>query len=366
LVFEGFALLTVQASPATVAPVLSSNNSMKMISFSHSGFSAAVMRSLRASALLCSLLLGPGALHASSGQWSVVTAVNSGGPGQMIDVRLDDKPVARLIYGKGQAKPYLHVFGEDGELLTNPGIDENGRTFGEFPHHRGIFIGWRVNSELGSDDLWHMGAGPKMEVAQVEKAAAGPDGATVKATVLWRSARRDAKESDLLLTETRTLKVSRPDGKRTQVDASFVLTPARDIQLAGDLQHSGVHFRAVNEVARRANETAYIFAPDKQVKGKDFQWCRLLFPIGENWYTALQMSAPENPIEELSMRNYGRFGYFFKHKLKAGEELPLRFRFVIQKTDSPANNTKQSPEQTAASRAHCDSLYREFLKSLEK
>jgi hypothetical protein len=317
-------------------------------------------------ALTCSIAIASFAFQASAGKWTIATAENTGGPGQQIDIQVDGKSVARFVFGEGQAKPFLHLFGEEGELLTNPGLDEKGKPFGEYPHHRAIFIGWKVNSELGSDDLWHMSRGTKMEVSQVDQTEATRDGATLKATVQWRSARADAGGSDLLLTETRTLKVSRPDGKRTQVDASFVLTPARDIQLAGDLQHSGVHFRAVNEVARRQSETTYLFAPDKQVKGKDFQWCRLLFPIGDRWYTALQMSAPENPIEELSMRNYGRFGYFFKKSLKTGEQLPLRFRFIVEQTDPPANKPKQSAEQIAASQAQCETLYQEFLNSLQK
>jgi hypothetical protein len=315
--------------------------------------------------------------------------VNPDGPGKAVDIQLGGRKVARFIHGEGQCKPYLHVFGEAGELLTNGGLDASGKATGQFPHHRGIYIGWnRIASDLGSFDLWHLRNGEKMEVLQFDKLDGGKDAATLVATIAWRGGKKDAAGSDLLLTEKRTLRISRPEGKATQVDAHFRLKAARDLTLGGDLQHAGIHFRAANEVATRAKETSYVSDPeDKATKGKDWtapapkkdkdgneikparepvkgdlNWCRLLFPIGDRWYAATELNAPSNPVEELSWRDYGRFGFFFKRKLAAGETLDLDYRFIVETTEAPAAKPKPSAEQIAKARAEAQTRYREFVK----
>jgi hypothetical protein len=169
------------------------------------------------------------------------------------------------------------------------------------------------------------------------------------ANIVWRAGKADSAGNDLLLKEKRTLVITKPMGKYTQVDSSFQLTPARDINLAGDLQHSGVHFRAAAEVANHEKETVYVTEPDKVVKGGNLKWCRLAFPIGDRWYAATQLNAPSNPVEELSTRNYGRFGYFFKRSLKKDEPLNLKYRFVIQplKTNGPGDLERGRKEAEA-------------------
>jgi hypothetical protein len=262
--------------------------------------------------------------------WSIQQGPNPDSPGKMVLIERDKKPVARFVYGPGQMKPFLHVYGENGELLTNGGLDSQGEPTGQYPHHRGIFIGWKINSELGNYDLWHMNNGGKMEVIDFERLDTGVDSATIVANIAWRAGKSDSDGNDLLVKEKRTLVVSKPDGKRTQVDARFELTPARDLNLAGDLQHSGVHFRAANTVAEHEKDTVYVSEPDSVAKGANLKWCRLAFPIGERWYSATQFNAPSNPVEELSTRNYGRFGYFFKRSIKKGESLDLKYRFAIE------------------------------------
>jgi hypothetical protein len=294
-------------------------------------------------------------LHAAACQagWKVSPGDNPDGPGKAMNVRDDDRLVARFILGgEGQIKPYLHVFSENGELLTNAGTDKNGKPTGAFPHHRGIFIGWKVESELGTDDLWHMTKGCKMEVESVILPA--NDSGRMVATILWKSA-KGTNGSDLLITEHRDLRFSRPD-RRVQIDATFTLVPARDLRLAGDLQHSGVHFRASNEVHARQSETSYLNSPEGKTKGNDLKWCRLSFPIGTNVYSALQLNHPKNPVEELSTRKYGRFGYFFKKALTKGKPLTLKYRFIIGQELAPVSGRSE----TLASEA--DAAYAAFVK----
>ena len=325
--------------------------------------------------------------------WTFAEGTNARGPGRRVEVLLEGRPVARFIHGEGQFKPYLHLLGEAGELLTNPGMDFSGKPTGMFPHHRGIFIGWnKITSNLGSFDLWHFNNGGRMEVLRFDKLEGGKDSATLEATIAWRAGKKDESGSDLLLTETRTLKFSRPAPGSTQVDARFSLKAARALQLGGDRQHAGIHFRAANEVSLRAKETSYVSSPEnKETKGRDWtpeppkkgkdgqpvkeeepppkgelNWCRLLFPIGERWYAATELNAPANPSGELSWRDYGRFGFFFKRRLAAGETLDVNYRFQLDAVAKPAQGTQPSAEQTTAARAQAEARFQAFAKSFPR
>jgi hypothetical protein len=275
-------------------------------------------------------------------------------PGSVIDVLHDSVRAARFVYGDSQPKPYLHVYDDDGiTLLTK------GESTGTYPHHRGIFIGWnmiRVGS--ASFDLWHMTTGT-MRVVNIDRLIALPDSAIIVATIEWRAGTSGA--GALLLTERRTMAVSKPAGSGVQIDCYFELHAAQTLTLNGDLQHAGIHFRAPEEVWTRQTETSYLSSPDGVVVGTNLRWCRLLFPIGTRWFTALQLNAPENPVQELSMREYGRFGYFFPHPLQTGEALCLAYRFVVAESAAPANPPKQSAEQIVQSRNTCDALYNDFV-----
>lgn len=340
--------------------------------------------------LLLSAVLSLAAPFALNAAWSVADGPNSGGPGRQILIKQDGKPVAGLVHGEGQFKPYLHVYGEQGELLTNGGLDANGKPTGQFPHHRGIYIGWnKIGSDLGNYDLWHFNNGGKMELQGFDSSTSD-SGATLIAKINWRGGKNDADGSDLLLTETRTLKISKAGG-RTQIDARFSLKAARDLRLDGDLQHAGIHFRAANEVATRKGETVYVSDPaNKNAKSKDWKpaapkkdkdgnevktpapeiaelkWCRLIFPIGENWYAATELNAPTNPVEELSWRDYGRFGFFFKRALKKGETLDLDYRFFVEPAEAPAEKARLSAEQSKKATDAAAKDHAAFTKSLRR
>ena len=304
--------------------------------------------------------------------WKIVEKSNPLGPGSAVDVLQNGKPVARLVHGEGQIKPFLHVFGTDGELVTNPGVDKEGKGAGLFNHHRGIFIGWnKVSSELGTYDMWHRG-GPgqgRYDIVKFENKIGKKFGSIV-ANIKWRATKKDAAGSDVIITERRVFKVSRPRGAFTQVDASFELNAERDVSLGGDLQHAGVHFRAHAEVAKRNKETSYLWEPSEakgagRVIHDNHQWVRLLIPIGKRWYTAQEMNSPKNGVRELSWRDYGRFGYFMPKSLKKGDPFNLKFRFAIEEVDVPANVPKQSIAQIGQSQRKCSRRYEAFLKSLD-
>jgi Methane oxygenase PmoA len=318
-------------------------------------------------------------LSSARADWALKDDANTELPGRKVDITQDGVLRARLIYGEGQIKPYLRVQGEEGDGLNEWDPKQ------QFPHHRGIYIGWnKIASDLDGTktfDLWHFNNGGTMTLVKLDKLDAGKNSATIVATVEWRGGAKDASGSDLLLTETRTLTVSRPAPKTTQVDAQFILKPARDISLGGDLQHAGIHFRAsatvgpmakdpaaakdTATVSGRAKDTAYVWEPDLDGKGgkvasKELKWARLTFPIGERFYHATELNAPTNPVDELSWRDYGRFGFFFKKDLKKDETLTLKYRFLTELADGIT--AKPTDEQRAAFRKAAQAQYEAFVK----
>ena len=299
-------------------------------------------------------------LSSARADWAVKDNANPDLPGRKVDITQDGVLRARLIYGEGQIKPYLRVQGEAGDGLNEWDAQQT------YPHHRGIFIGWnKIVSDLGSFDLWHFNNGGRMTVAKLDQLVGGKNSATIVATIEWRGGAKDAGGSDLLLTETRTLTVSRPAAQTTQVDAQFVLQPARELTLGGDLQHAGVHFRASASVQTSAKDTTYVWEPDLDGKGgkvasKELKWARYTFPIGERWYHATELNAPANPVEELSWRDYGRFGFFFAKSLKKDETLTLKYRFFTELAEGVS--AKPTDEQRAAFRQSAQAEYDAFVK----
>lgn len=277
--------------------------------------------------------------------------------GKHIEVLNDGKPVARFVFGEGQLKPYLHLYGRSGELITEWSAEQ------QFPHHRGIYIGWnKIESELGSADLWHLRSGEKM-IAKDVRHTGSRSNATILATIEWHAQKADENGDTILLRETRELRISQPVEARTVVDAHFKLAAQRDLTLNGDLQHAGVHFRATHKLRERTKETRYVWEPDRpgpggKVVSKDMKWARLIFPVGENWYTATQLNLPTNPTEELSWRDYGRFGFFFKRKLEWSDELQLKYRFVIEPASAKAAEDLPAQRLTAAK------LYAEYIPAI--
>ena len=278
----------------------------------------------------------------AAGAWSVRDRANEDLPGRIAEILHAGKPVAGLVYGEGQYKPYLAVYDAEGRRLTNPGLTPEGKTHGQFPHHRGIFIGWnRIRSDLGSDDLWHLNKKEHMRVARFEKLEATDKGARIAARIEWVSSRRDDAHEGVLIRELRTIKVSRPGG-RTVIDHVSELQAVRDLQLDGDLQHAGLHFRTDDAMNPQRASTRYLWSPaglppgGGRVVSDELQWVHFRFPLHGQWYAVTQLNAPQNKVTELSWRDYGRFGFFFSGALKVGEVRTMRGRFLIENCGDPA------------------------------
>jgi len=151
---------------------------------------------------------------------------NTNAPGRRVDIREDGRLVARFIYGSGQFKPYLHVFGENEELLTNPGLGADGKPTGQFPHHRGIFIGWKITSDLAPTIFAHdqklQDGGAEVKTGHFSRA--GRRVCDPRRNILWRAGKKTSPEA-ICFDETRTLSISRPHPKQTMIDATFAWRP---------------------------------------------------------------------------------------------------------------------------------------------
>lgn len=341
--------------------------------------------------LLPALLLAGACSVATAANWKITKGDNDDLPGQHVSVTRDGKLVARLIYGEGQVLPYLALYDTAGRRLTNPGLDRAGQTVGIEPHHRGIFIGWqKITSDLGTAALWGLGGSGKaakeapsrMQLVEIERIATDADSATIVARIEWRAPAKDAAGSNLLIAETRTFRIARPaPDVAAQVDVSFRLRAARDLSLGGDVQHAGVHLRVDQQVVARADDTAYLWSPasaptagkgySKTAKGhagavvsRELQWGEFFFPLHGRWYSAQQMTAPRNPVEEFSTREYGRFGFFFKRDLKRDETLDLTYRFLVREAADPAAAPQRSAAQVAQARRDADAAYAAFVRDL--
>jgi hypothetical protein len=140
--------------------------------------------------------------------------------------------------------------------------------------------------------------------------------------------------------------------------------------------------RVSHEVVAHADETSYLWSPENaptagkgysktnvnntgSVVGQDLQWGEFLFPLNGRWYSAVQMNAPKNPVEEFSTREYGRFGFFFNRELKKGTPLELNYRFLVQNAEVPAQTPKRSAPQRAKVRAEANAAYAKFLREVK-
>jgi hypothetical protein len=283
------------------------------------------------SLIICLTLL-TGAANAA---WTVEKLPAEDLPGERQVIAFGGRTIAEFIYGEGQVKPYLALFNGDGQRLTNPGINADGETVGRFPHHRGIYIGWnRIESELGRDDLWHM-RGTRMLVDSIERGSTDADGAEIIVNIHWISQKTEDGQQGLLIKERRTIRVSR-DSERIVVNHHSELQAVRQLSLGGDLQHAGLHFRSAAEVDAVRAQTRYIWSPaglppgNGRIVSDELEWVNFRFPLHGNWYSVTQLNHPANETEELSWRDYGRFGFFRKAELAAGEKLTFKSRFLLQ------------------------------------
>lgn len=252
--------------------------------------------------------------------------------GQYVDVFQDGRRAIRYVIAwdadryKETCKPFLHVFDAEGASPIT-----NGTNAKQYPHHRGIFIGW---TRLGFDGkrygFWGMGGGVHQKHVKMLATNLAPGGALLASLVHWNLA--DGKK---VIEEERT-QVLLPGTKPTLalIDFTSRLTAvAGDVILDGDPEHAGVQYRPHDEVDRKA--TRYLFHADGVTPGRgkdtDMPWVAEQYTLHGKTYNVQHMSHPGNPkgAEWSAYRDYGRFGPWFKKEVKKGETLTIRYRFRV-------------------------------------
>jgi len=248
--------------------------------------------------------------------------------GKHLDVLQEGRLLARYMYAydpsspdrlEQTSKPFLHVFDPDGRTpITNgPG--------GEYPHHRGIFIGWRkLTVGDKSYNFWGMNDGHQVHRTFVMHT----DKTGFTSLVDWV-----ATDGKVLLTEERSFRFLPPTAPAYAVieTGSKLKAVAGDAVLDGDPEHAGLQFRPANELDRASTE--YVFPKenaDPRVD-RDYPWVGESYTLNGKPFSIVYLNHPQNPIDAVisAYRDYGRFGAFFKAAIPQGGERTLRVRFLI-------------------------------------
>lgn len=280
-------------------------------------------------------------------------------PGKHLDVLLDGKAVARYMYAFDRStpeglhetyKPYLHVLDPDtGDLITKG-------AGGKYSHHRGIFVGFKINVDgAGNYDFWHIARDLNYAKKNLEKPIhlmlhrkvvdqqANADRAAFTAVIEWVDPKGKA-----LVEEHRTMtftKAPAPAIVRIEV-VTTLKAVAGDTKFSGDPEHAGCQYRPANEVD--AKKTQYVFPKESITTGnvkkeRDLPWAAEQYVLGGKTYSVLHVNCPGNPQGTVysAYRDYGRFGAFPVFEVKQGEAQKLRYGFIIWKGDLPSRETLQ-------------------------
>lgn len=244
----------------------------------------------------------------------------------------DDSSEARRLV---TYKPFHHVF----DPLTGMRLTKGDG--GQFTHHRGIFFGYnRISHGDGkktSSDCWHCKKEARQEHRDVLEEIAGPVEGMQRVTIDWIGG-----DASRVLGETRELEVVPVPGG-TVIDFASRLTADAPVRLDGDPQHSGVHFRASNEVHESTKGETYYLRPGVKAAPGEFRnwpndktyvnapWHAASFVVGGQRYTVLRVNRPQNPGEaRMSERDYARFGSYFEYDLAPDAPLEVGYRFWVQ------------------------------------
>jgi hypothetical protein len=261
--------------------------------------------------------------------------------GKYIDILKDGKPIVRYMYDFDKSsndrkhetfKVFYHVMNQEG---TTP-ITKGPR--GLFTHHRGFYIGWNMLQHAGSEhDLWHM----RKDEAQVHRDVLvnenNADHSVLSTRIDWLG----TDGVTLCLEEVRTITVYHNDPHaHTVIDFHSVLKAVNgDVELRGDSEHAGMHYRAEQDVAENKSAT-YFFHTDNinPKENKDLPWVTMTYQMNDGKsYSVQHMNHQGNPKDTYysAYRDYGRFGAFFQHTIKHGDSLTVKYRLRITPGKAP-------------------------------
>ncbi len=249
-----------------------------------------------------------------------------------------DTPVMEYIYKAfdpqnpdANQKPYHQVYSPDGSQLITKGEG------GLYPHHRGIFFGYR-NVSIGDSlyNLWASLDGDYTEHQSFISYSVGPVFGGHSVSIDWIT-----RNNETIMTEVRTVRAFKTQDGSNLIDFESSLESLDGlVKLGGDRQHAGVQFRAAQYVADHKQDTRYLrpqgwdqLPADQEINDEahvDLPWNALQYSVDTQAYTVVYMSAPSNPgPADFSERKYGRFGEYIPFNLVPQDPLKLNYRFWI-------------------------------------
>lgn len=239
-------------------------------------------------------------------------------------------------------KPIWHLFDPTSGVQITKGAG------GEFPHHRGLFLGWN-KTRVGDQtyDLWHCPTAAQRHIGHMPPTLS-PVRAETGAATDWLT-----PLDEIVARETRTLSFWTQPGDTTLLDVASSIAPTQPIALRGDPQHGGFQLRLADEVAQRKN-AHYVYPPSARRESDDVwvdcPWVACSATIEGHPVAVLFMSHPDNPGPvRWSTRDYGRFGAYFETDLEPGKPLALQYRLRIWSLAADA-----TPDPAACARAYAD------------
>lgn len=262
---------------------------------------------------------------------------SSGSHGKSMDLQYDNRTVIRYMYTPFDSKdvertkkPHHLVFDpENGTQLTK-GLG------GTYPHHRGIFVGYKCTVDGKTYDIWHAHKGEHSVHAQEIRQIAGPVMGGHVVLIRWNDT-----EGKTFAEETRGVLVyAQPKGSLLIEFTSELRATGSPVTLGGDRQHAGVHWRAPQEVYENQKATRYLrpaqwasLPTDKECNTAshvNLPWNAVQYSLSGRGYTVADLCDPKNPKPaEFSERLYARFGEFIPYELNKDRTLSMRYRFWV-------------------------------------
>ncbi len=227
-------------------------------------------------------------------------------------------------------KHFHQIYDMHGNGFITQGIDGK-----QFPHHRGLYMGWaKTGFEGKTYDTWHCtrNVAIKHQNFVPRRETLGHVIARSVSIAHWKTG-----EDKTILTEERTVTTWNPAKGAIILDFHFKLTSGGgDVKLDGDPQHAGFQFRAHGDVG--TSKAAYIYPADVKAQKNDVwadcAWVVNRFAIKDKPYAVAHFDHPKNPGTDegktvYSTRNYGRFGAYAAVMLKADTPLEFNYRIIV-------------------------------------
>ncbi|MBI5094498.1 MAG: PmoA family protein [Candidatus Hydrogenedentes bacterium] len=252
-------------------------------------------------------------------------------------------------------KVFTHLLDFEGKAPITNGID--GKTF---PHHRGLFIGWKKTRVQDAEyNFWEMknesttGKVTQRHVSWVEQKP-GDSSASQSERVDWCN-----PEGKPFIQETRAISAqSGANGARIIDFSSTLVSVAGRIELRGDLQHAGMQVRLADEVAngegpnKEKGSATYILPKgvveqkDNKVEGAWWVCCSAEIQGKRYWIMHMTPNTLSTGQPVYSIRRYARFGAFFEPNLEEGKPFECHFRIAVSDKE--------------LDQAACEALYQEY------